>query len=174
MFTHNSVIYYLILCSFYKHVRICKPRTSRNCNSERYLVCYSFHGISESNIHLIIDIRNIISQFSTKLDDYTIVFPNVLEKMKIENTEIYNILIKRLSYFNNIVIRKQVCTINDSIAMIHGDNMYIKDLLLRLFLKKISLCSIFLYKNILYSRINKSIEWLKEHNIELSKHFYYG
>jgi 23S rRNA U2552 (ribose-2'-O)-methylase RlmE/FtsJ len=29
MFTHNSIVYYLILSSFYQYVRIIKPKTSR-------------------------------------------------------------------------------------------------------------------------------------------------
>ena len=44
MFSHNSIIYYLILCSLYNYVKIIKPKTSRNCNSERYLICYHFKG----------------------------------------------------------------------------------------------------------------------------------
>jgi len=44
MFTHNSIVYYLLLCAMYDYVKIIKPKSSRNCNSERYLICYNFKG----------------------------------------------------------------------------------------------------------------------------------
>ena len=54
MFTHNSVLFYLILCCFYLEVKIIKPKTSRNSNSERYLICKKFIGIDKSNITLFL------------------------------------------------------------------------------------------------------------------------
>ena len=59
MFSHNSIIYYMLLCTFYNYVKIIKPQTSRNCNSERYIVCYGYKG----NNYLINDIYTIINNF---------------------------------------------------------------------------------------------------------------
>ena len=43
-FTHASVDFLYLLSSLYKSVQAVKPATSRQANSEKYLVCRGFHG----------------------------------------------------------------------------------------------------------------------------------
>ena len=160
MFTHNSVIYYLILCSFYEYVRIIKPKTSRNCNSERYLVCHNFHSEStwgSSNEILIEKIKQIIINFKIGT---TVIFPEFNINCEIKN---------KIKTFNNLVVHEQIKTINESIKMVNGKSFYFQNLLLKIFLenKVDHLKNIVLYKNILNVRINKCISFLKKININV-------
>jgi len=160
MFTHNSIMYYLILSSFYEYSRIIKPKTSRNCNSERYLVCHNFHNESKwklSNEMLIEKIKYILIHFKIGT---TIIFPDFLIIPEIKN---------KIKTFNNLIVHEQIKTINESIKMVHGKNFYFQNLLLKIFLenKVDHLKNIILYKNILQNRINKCITFLKNYNINI-------
>jgi 23S rRNA U2552 (ribose-2'-O)-methylase RlmE/FtsJ len=126
MFTHNSIMYYLILSSFYEYVSIIKPKTSRNCNSERYLVCHNFYGEKfwkPSNEMLIEKIKYIIINF--KINN-TILFPDFVISPEIKN---------KIKTFNNLIVHEQIKTINESIKMVHGKNFYFQNLLLKIFLE---------------------------------------
>jgi hypothetical protein len=71
MFSHNSIVYYLLLCAFYSYVKIIKPKNSRNCNSERYLMCYNFKGCTV----LVDNLFTIIKNFQINSHTFTLVFP---------------------------------------------------------------------------------------------------
>ena len=49
--------------------------------------------------------------------------------------------------------------------MVHNKDTYFQNLVLKLFIDKVTINYIFLYKNILYTRINKCIEWLRTYKI---------
>jgi 23S rRNA U2552 (ribose-2'-O)-methylase RlmE/FtsJ len=83
MFTHNSIILYLILCVFYKEVKIIKPLTSRNSNSERYLVCKDFIKITDNELFFINKLKNIITKIVITDNIYTLLFPDVIFNDKI-------------------------------------------------------------------------------------------
>ena len=155
MFTHNSIMYYIILTAFYKYVKIIKPKSSRNCNSERYLVCYNFLGIDNSNLFMVKNLYKILCCFNS---DITI-FPNF-------NLNIKNFY-KNMSTFNNLILYEQVKTINESIKMVNNKDKYFQSLLLKLFTDKVSFNCIIFYKNILKSRIQKCISFLRYHNINI-------
>jgi len=160
MFTHNSIMYYLILCSFYEYVRIIKPKSSRNCNSERYLVCTNFHNSSNwSGSHEIFieKIKCIILHFKIGT---ILIFPDFVINESIKN---------KIKTFNNLILHEQIKTINESIKMVHGKNFYFQNLLLKIFLEnKVDyLKNIILYKNILHTRINKCINFLKKFNMNV-------
>lgn len=160
MFTHNSIMYYLILSCFYEYVGIIKPKTSRNCNSERYLVCHNFYGESQwksSNEMLIEKIKYTIIHFKIST---TVLFPDFVVPLEIKN---------KIKTFNNLIVHEQIKTINESIKMVHGKNFYFQNLLLKIFLenKVDHLKNIVLYKNILQNRINKCISFLKNFNINV-------
>jgi 23S rRNA U2552 (ribose-2'-O)-methylase RlmE/FtsJ len=156
MFSHNSVVYYLILCSMYRYVKIIKPKTSRNCNSERYLVCYHFTG----NINN--DLLGIISNFTLNSNKISIVYPEY--KFNEQFT-------KKLSTFNNLIVYEQVKTINESIRMVQSKDLYFQNLLLNLFTenkgKKTSIVHYF--KGILTSRIKKCTDFLRLYNINTNQ-----
>jgi len=164
MFTHNSIVSYLILCSFYKKVKIIKPNTSRNSNSERYLVCYSFIGIDDSNKHVLDNIREIIVNYrftepeENKPGVYTVIYPD----FNFQNIPTLKQTIKK---FNNIILREQIDTINNSLELVKSRDMYFKNLLINQFIEKKTIGSIFLYRNILNNRIIKCIEWLRTYKI---------
>ena len=162
MFSHNSIIYYLLLCSFYNYVKIIKPKSSRNCNSERYLVCYEFKG----NDLLTESVFKIIENFEISENKFTIIFPDI-ELVDLPQ-------LKKLTIYNNIVLYEQIKTINESIKMVHSKNSYLSNLLLNIFIHKTPdinrIYNILVYKNILGSRITKCIDFLKSHFIQVNKH----
>ena len=161
MFTHNSIIYYFILCTCYNYVKIIKPKTSRNCNSERYIVCYNYRGTYE----MLHNIWNIIFHFKLNENITTLVYPYF-------NFENYLFFIKKLSTFNNLILYEQVKTINESIKMVYNKDTYIQNLILSLFLEKnkkgIQIYhNLVFYKNILQSRIKKCTYFLRNYNINI-------
>jgi 23S rRNA U2552 (ribose-2'-O)-methylase RlmE/FtsJ len=170
MFTHNSVMSYLILCTFYKEVKIIKPKTSRNCNSERYLVCSSFVGINKSNNKIITDLREIIKNYvfvePINSGIYTLIYPYF-------NFDLIPGIKNEIKDFNQHIIEQQVQSINDSIRMVNLRNIYFQNLLLNLFTdNNINLDSIFSYKSILYTRIIKCIDWLRIYKINTNQIVY--
>jgi 23S rRNA U2552 (ribose-2'-O)-methylase RlmE/FtsJ len=151
MSTHNSIMYYLLLCAVYENVKIIKPRTSRNCNSERYIVCENFKGIPKvfmDNLKLTIQQPEFV------------LFPDfnyhLLDPFNFEF---------RFKTFNNLIIHEQIKTINESIKMVKSKDTYFQNLLLKIFFDKISLNYILLFKNILMSRIRKCTDFLRFYNI---------
>jgi len=159
MFTHNTIIYYLLLCSFYTYVKVIKPKSSRNCNSERYLVCYEYKGADEAILN---DIFTIISNFEITKNRFTMVYPCF------DFTFLPDL--KKLSIFNNIIVYEQIKTINESIKMVNFKDTYFQNLLLSIFMENKSpeinkLYNIVIFKNILNSRIKKCIDFLRTYNI---------
>jgi len=155
MFTHNTIMYYLLLCSFYNSVKIIKPKSSRNCNSERYITCYGFKGTNEIVDHL----KTIITNFKIEKNEITMVYPNfVLPDLK------------KISIFNNIIIYEQIKTINESIKMVNTKDTYFQNLLLNIFMdtrrpEMNKLYHINTFKNILNTRIKKCMDFLRMYNI---------
>ena len=166
MFTHNSIMYYIILSFFYDCVKIIKPKTSRNCNSERYLVCYNFHGQNEIILN---NLKEMIINFKCEANECIIIYPD-FDFTKLLNFE------KKISTFNNLILYEQVKTINESIKMVYAKDNYFQNLILRIFIDKhkfdIKLNKIFYYKNILYSKIKKCIDFLKLYNINTNQMVY--
>jgi 23S rRNA U2552 (ribose-2'-O)-methylase RlmE/FtsJ len=160
MFSHNSIVYYILLCSFYSYVKIIKPKSSRNCNSERYLVCYNFKGKNE----IVNDIFTILTNFEINKNAITIVYPNIVLPD-----------LEKLSIFNNIIIYEQIKTINESIKMVNNKDIYFQHLLLSIFMEHKhpeinKLYNVITFKNILGSRIKKCIDFLRTYNIN-TNHF---
>ena len=161
MFTHNSNIYYFILCACYSYIKIIKPKTSRNCNSERYMICYSFKGAVE----MLNNLWSMILHFRISDSVSTLVYPN-FDFTKFPN------FIKKISTFNNLILYEQIKTINESIKMVHNKDVYIQNLILSLFLEKNKKTiqiyqNLLFFKNILQSRIKKCIDFLRIYNINI-------
>ena len=161
MLTHNSIIYYLILCLFYSRVKIIKPQTSRNSNSERYLMCYSFLGINSSNGVILKDIKLMIPKirFDNSTIDikgiHTLLYPD-FNFNKIPSLSL------KLKPFNNLIIYKQIQTINDSIQIIYSQNIDYQRTLIDIFNNSNNIIK---YKNFLNTKIQKSMGWLRLYNI---------
>jgi 23S rRNA U2552 (ribose-2'-O)-methylase RlmE/FtsJ len=166
MFCHNTIIYYLLLCTFYKYVKIIKPKTSRNCNSERYLVCYNFVG----NAGLTGEIFQMILNFKLSDSVTTMIYPDF-------NFDYIHGL-NKLTSFNNLMVYEQIKTIKESIKMVHHKDNYFQNMLLNIFLDKRYKKTIHIYdniqyfKNILSTRIKKCTDFLRSYNININQIVY--
>jgi len=153
MFSHNSVVYYLMLCSMYSYVKIIKPKSSRNCNSERYLICYDFKAA-----YLKDQIKTIIENFELNETMCTKVFPEI----KMPSLE-------KLMSFNNILVYEQIKIIRESIKMVQSKSNYFQNLLLGIFIDKKpeinKIYTVMQYKHILGSRIKKCMDFLRLYGI---------
>jgi 23S rRNA U2552 (ribose-2'-O)-methylase RlmE/FtsJ len=163
MFSHNSMIFYLLLCSHYNYVKIIKPKSSRNCNSERYLFCSHFNGISNETKESLLE---IINNFKISENEVTLLYPD-FDFSKIKDFS------KKISTFNNLILYEQIKTINESIKMVNNKDSFFQNLLLNIFAenkKNIHIYNnIFQYKNILNSRIKKCISFLRLYNINTNQ-----
>jgi len=157
MFTHNTNVYYLLLCSCYSHVKIIKPRASRYSNSERYLICYYFKGIGSS---LLVKLRRIHELFKSNNSVATIIFPDFSFG---KNNNLQNWYRSKIKLFNDVFIQFQIKTIQDSIKMGKSNDLYFQNLLMKIFENE----DFFNYKNILKNKIKKCIMFLKEFNINI-------
>jgi 23S rRNA U2552 (ribose-2'-O)-methylase RlmE/FtsJ len=155
MFTHNSIVLYLILCSFYKEVKISKPLTSRNSNSERYLICKGFVKTNTKHYMLINDMKYILKNYIIFDDIYTFIFPHIIIPEKIKNIRL----------INNNISNSQIETINKSVNMVINKNTYINNLILKIFTGTFKLKYIYEYNMILNEKIKKSIHFLKKYNL---------
>lgn len=130
----NDIIY--MLNCYYDNVYICKPKTSRYANSEKYVVCKHFkynHSTSFYSmfVHILEDLENNKDKFI-----YSIL-----------STPIDLFIIQRIQEINAIFGQQQIEIINNTISSIEHkkDNDYLNN-------QK---------KNNIY----KCIMWFQEHNI---------
>jgi 23S rRNA U2552 (ribose-2'-O)-methylase RlmE/FtsJ len=168
MFTHNSMMYYLILCSFYKYVKIIKPETSRDSNSERYLVCEYFEELNQDKQAFIESLLIAIEKFiSIEINNnglmgiHTVLFP----KFNFNLIESHWLI--KLQQFNNIIINTQIKVIEESLSIIKKNKFYIENLIINIFMEKVTLEMLKKYKNILMSRITHCVNWLNYHEIPI-------
>jgi 23S rRNA U2552 (ribose-2'-O)-methylase RlmE/FtsJ len=168
MFTHNSNVYYFLLCTLYGSVKIIKPKTSRNCNSERYLLCSDYQGCPKE---LINDLWTTINNFEVSDSVSTLVYPDIS----------FNVgtFLRKISTFNNLISFEQIKTINESIKMVNNKDSYFQNLLLNLFVEKARgkktvqiNNNILVFKNILGSRIKKCTDFLRNYNINTNQIIY--
>ena len=155
MFTHNTIVLYLILCSFYKEVKISKPLTSRNSNSERYLICKGFIKINTKHSMLINHMKYILKNYIIFDDIYTLIFPHIIIPEKIKN----------IISINNSISNSQIETIDKSVNMVNNKNSYINNLILKIFTGTFKIKYIWEYNMILNEKIKKSIYFLKKYNL---------
>ena len=160
MFTHNSIVLYLLLCTYYSEVKIIKPLTSRTSNSERYLFCKNFKKLSTTHIKILDSLKLNFSRFITNEREcfYTILFPDF-------NFKNINKL-KEIKVINDLISKNQIININKSINMVKKKDKYMQNLILKLFSDSFNKDQIIFYKSILNTHIKNSIEWLKIRNIK--------
>ena len=112
MFTHNTVIVYLILCACYSEVKIIKPLTSRESNSERYLVCKNFIKVNQ----------NIIDTLKAFLNDKNVLYSN-FDFQKIPK-------ISNLKIINNMISLNQIKNINKSKELVNKRDIFFINIIL--------------------------------------------
>lgn len=119
IFSVNSLqILYLLSC-FYKKVIISKPNTSRQANSEKYIVCKNFKYNDTSQVtQKLINILKILENFDFK--EY-----NISEIIDIPVQKIY---LDTVIEANSILGNKQIENINSTIKLINlkdrSDKLY--------------------------------------------------
>tara|TARA_Y100000816_G_C26074816_1_gene565671 strand:+ start:530 stop:1711 length:1182 start_codon:yes stop_codon:yes gene_type:complete len=130
--TTLEIIY--LLCYFYNQVYVFKPHTSREANSERYIVCKDFR--KKTNY------ENIIKQLMSGFYD--------LSKQKLSsifNYDLNNFYLSKIQEINAIYGQQQVENILLTLNYIH-DSYNNKDKI----------------EKIKHNNVEKCIKWCKEHN----------
>jgi 23S rRNA U2552 (ribose-2'-O)-methylase RlmE/FtsJ len=135
-FMQSTVDLIYILCSFYKHVYITKPQTSRYANSEKYLVCKNF--IFDNNKPFYIYFYNCF-KILLKNEEYT---------KRFLNCNIANLFLNKLEEFNSVFGQQQIETITNTINCIEYKNKSDK------------------LDNMVKMNIQKSISWCVKHDID--------
>lgn len=117
LFHNCSLELIYILCCYFDDIYIVKPFTSRSANSEKYIVCKGFRGITDSDLKQIYEIVDELSIIS-KQNKYAnhIIKNNISDDFKkiIQASNIYFIskqiksLIKGLSYVKEAVNNEDI------------------------------------------------------------------
>ena len=95
-YTHVSISFLFLLSCLYNTVTITKPVTSRPANSEKYLVCQGFKGISDmllKKLHIIVKSWDIIdnkNQYIFKIMNEDNIPEDFIKKVLEYNTNYFN------------------------------------------------------------------------------------
>lgn len=71
IYTTTSIHILYLLFTNYHEFYIYKPKTSRPTNSEKYIVCKNFKGISQSDLDILYTFSTIINSIATKTYQYS-------------------------------------------------------------------------------------------------------
>lgn len=108
-YTHMSISFLYLLNCLYDNVYLTKPFTSRPANSEKYIVCKGFLGISDKllqKLYIIVKSWHLISNKGGIV--YQI----------IDNKKISPVFIEKIKEFNTKYFRHQVCNIEKTLEYI--------------------------------------------------------
>lgn len=122
MFTNLSMKFVIILKHFYSNVYLVKPLTSRESNSERYVVCKGFK-YDEKNIKDLLakmmkaldKIAHTGDQRTADSDFFADIFPSI---------QIPTSLARQITSFNVSLVCSQYKVINKMIEFIDGSNYH--------------------------------------------------
>jgi 23S rRNA U2552 (ribose-2'-O)-methylase RlmE/FtsJ len=103
-----------LLYVFYNDIIIYKPFTSRIANSEKYIICRGFKGISNEYLDLLINVLNDWNKYINKTINY--IFKNIPESF-----------ISRIKEINKLIIDGQINSINTAITLIKTKKHNIAD-----------------------------------------------
>ena len=106
IFHQGSVELIYLLNSFYTSVTICKPKTSRFANSEKYLVCQGFTHESTSQYY------DVLLQMLIRCND------NDQSIHSLFKFDVPRFIIQELEEMNSILGKKQLNTIHTTLMMI--------------------------------------------------------
>ena len=98
LFHHASIDLLYILSFYFKNLHIIKPFTSRSANSEKYIICKSFSGISTDDLN---NLYNIV-------DELVIISKQHKYVRRIINNEIPSDFIQLIQATNVYFISKQI------------------------------------------------------------------
>ena len=122
MFTGLSAKFILLLKYFYEEVYIIKPFTSRESNSERYIVCRKFKFEEKQIVEIVQNMMKgldeINSRRSSKNDKALYLF-DIFPLIKVPD----NLMINMIS-INTEITNQQFCVINKMIEYLNGSNFH--------------------------------------------------
>lgn len=143
IFTNVTVEMIYLLSCFYKHVFISKPNTSRQANSEKYIVC-KFFKFNNTSV-LFEKIINILKVLEEKIDLNTYYIKSIL------NLNIQHVYTNKIEEINAILGQQQIenirTTINHIVNKNHGKLETLKKY-------NINKCIFWCEKNKLYHNTN--------------------
>ena len=110
MVYNNSVNLLNLLSSFYNNVYITKPYSSRPCNTEKYIVCSNFKGISSNKSDkdkILNNLLSILDNLDTKPESYK--HFNIFDKLVTNEKNISEIT----EFNNSIIVKTQLLHLQD-------------------------------------------------------------
>lgn len=136
-FMQHTIDLIAILSSFYDHVYMFKPQTSRYANSEKYLICKGFvHSSKESFYSVLYDTFAEIVK-----DEHAV-------PVRFLNMEIPYYFTQKIEEFNSIFGQKQIQNIHYTLSLIDSKHKQEK------------------IDSMIKVNIQKSVEWCIKHNIQ--------
>lgn len=97
-----------LLCNLYKNVYITKPFTSRSANSEKYVICHQFKGISDSYLHKLLTAVSIMGKTDTSFYDvFSNYSPPTLFKDCLQSYLVHNVQEQVKTIITTILLIKQ-------------------------------------------------------------------
>ena len=168
----NTVNLLYLLQAFYKNVSIVKPYNSRPCNTEKYIYCEDFIGISDDNYDKIkSNLYSILESVKNKNKKEYVYF-NIFENFTY-NEEFDNNII---DFNNSIVLKTQSLYLETVFDILKVKNYYNKELIIKYFNKNtFNLQKIFEDSSedlgYFIKNIEASIRLCKHMNIEIKPYF---
>ena len=114
IFTHNTFHLLFFVSKFFKEINIIKPFSSRPANSEKYVVCKSFIGITQEYAQTLLE----------TLLDWNVInhnFKSVVNIFTITETPKYNIIMRALQDYNMMFVKEQIKNILTTLTLIACD-----------------------------------------------------
>lgn len=108
-YTKISISYLYLLHCLYDCIYLSKPLTSRPANSEKYVICKGFKGISDellSKLYVVIQSWEVIestSQYVSQIIDHDTIPNHFIEKMKTYNTTFFYHQVKNIEKTLSII-----------------------------------------------------------------------
>ena len=168
----NTVNLLYLLQAFYKNISIVKPYNSRPCNTEKYIYCEDFIGISDENYDIIkSNLYSILESVKNKKQNEYVYF-NIFENFTY-NEEFDNNII---NFNNSIVLKTQSLYLETVFDILKVKNYYNKELIVKYFNKNIfNLQKIFEDSSedlgYFVKSIEASIRLCKHMNVEIKPYF---
>ena len=119
-YTGITIKFMCILQSFYENVFVCKPYTSRESNSEKYLICTNFKLKKQSNTFkkYIMMLEKLLEQVNN-VEDSNLYINDIFTSFKIpSSTETV------VTKINQEITNKQVVLLNKMVTYIKNNNYY--------------------------------------------------
>jgi len=140
IFMQHTVDILAILSSFYEHVYITKPQTSRYANSEKYIVCRGF--LFNANTKFYPTLYNAFSHMLMETES-----PKIMYDLRFLSVSIPRSFITKLEEYNAVFGQHQIENIHFTLLLI--ENKYKNDKI----------------ESLVKTHVQKCMVWCTKHNI---------